>query len=419
MWALAEYALFAFGFGVYAFWVYQMSIAIRGFRAQRPAPPAAPVTRFVVLIPARNEERVIGRLLESLSAQTYPRDRIALYVSCDSSTDDTARVAGANGAHVLIREERSGLGKTANLAWALERIPLDDYDALALFDADNLVREDFFERMNAYLSAYPEADAVQGRLETKNPDDSWVTRVYALSFWYMNRFWHRARSNSGLSINLGGTGAVLRVGALHGWGWSWESLADDLELSCRIILGGAIVHWCDDAVAYDEKPVTTRASHSQRSRWLQGHYYLAARYAWPALGRFARTGRRQFLDLFFLLVVPGRAATNYVTMFGGFAILLVRWFLDPAWLVHDPLWWIWVAFAASAALQTLFVLVVAPSLHFGRVELRYAPDVFSFFAYGLRWLPSMAAAALDSRRSGRWVKTEHSRALSLRDVRRK
>src|SRR5207249_626157 len=182
---------------------------------------------------------------------------------------------------------------------------LDDYDVLAVFDADNLVREDFLKRMNDYLVAQPDAQAVQGYLETKNPDDSWVTRVYALQFWYTNRFWHRARSNAGLSINLGGTGEALRIPALRKWGWTWESLTDDLELTCRIILAGGRVHWCEAALAYDEKPVTERASRSQRARWLQGHYYLAALYAWPALRGLLSRGRRQDLDLFFHLVVPG------------------------------------------------------------------------------------------------------------------
>ncbi len=416
MWTPWETLLFAAAVLLYGYWGYQMSIAVHGFRAQPRVPLADPITRFVVLVPAHNEEAVIAPLLESLRAQTYPPTLVSVYVSCDNCTDRTASIAELLGARALLRDERDQLGKTANLRWALERIPLDDNDALVIFDADNLAREDFLARMNDYLAAHPDAQAVQGYLETKNPHDSWVTRVYALSFWYTNRFWHRARSNAGLSINLGGTGAVLRVAALRQWGWKWESLADDLELTCRIILAGGEVHWYEAALAYDEKPVTARASRSQRARWLQGHYYLAARYALPALSRFLRTGRRQYLDLFFHLVAPGRAATSYVAMFGGFVVLGLRWLLDPAWLAHDPLWWIWLAFPLFATIQLVLVLVVAPSLHFGRVELRYLPDVFSFLSYGVRWIPTMLSAVAASRTRRPWVKTEHTRALSLDEV---
>lgn len=408
--------LLALGVLLYGYWAYQMLIAIHGFAGPLVAPRAEPSTRFAVLIPAHNEERVIGQLLASIEAQTYPRQFVAVHVSCDGCTDATPAVAAAHGAQVLVRDERGQLGKTANLRWALERIRLDDRDALLLLDADNLVREDFLERMNDYLVAHADAQAVQGYLETKNPHDSWVTRVYALSFWYSNRFWHRARSNAGLSINLGGTGAVLRTRALREWGWNWESLADDLELTCRIILADGKVHWCEAAVAFDEKPITERASQSQRARWLQGHYYLTARYARPALARWLRSGRLQYLDLLLHLIAPGRAATSYVTMFGGFAILATRWLIDPTTLAQDPLWPVWLLFPAFATIQLVLILVVAPSLHFRRLELRYVPDVLSFLAYGVRWIPSMLTAAVASRGGGAWVKTEHTRSLSLNDV---
>ena len=157
MWSPAETVLFAIGILIYGYWAYQMSIAMNGFRDQPAAPSAAPLIRFAVLIPAHNEERVIGPLLESLQGQTYPRELTTIYVSCDNCTDSTAQIAERHGARVLIREERGRSGKTENLRWALERIPLDDHDALVIFDADNLAREDFLERMNDYLVVHFDA----------------------------------------------------------------------------------------------------------------------------------------------------------------------------------------------------------------------------------------------------------------------
>ena len=54
--------------------------------------------RFAVVISARNEEGVIGELLDSLRRQHYPRELLDLYVVADNCTDgtaDTARAAGA------------------------------------------------------------------------------------------------------------------------------------------------------------------------------------------------------------------------------------------------------------------------------------------------------------------------------------
>lgn len=56
--------------------------------------------------------------------------------------------------------------------------------------------------MNDYMESHSKAQAIQGYLDTKNPDDTWISRSYALSYWYTNRFWQLARSNWGLSAAL-------------------------------------------------------------------------------------------------------------------------------------------------------------------------------------------------------------------------
>ncbi|MCV5244906.1 glycosyltransferase, partial [Escherichia coli] len=91
----------------------------------------------------------------------------------------TAAVARAHGATVLERHDPQRRGKGWTLRWALGQIGLERYDAVAMLDADNLAHPEFLERMNDYLEAHPEAEAVQGYLDTKNPDDSWVTRAIA------------------------------------------------------------------------------------------------------------------------------------------------------------------------------------------------------------------------------------------------
>ena len=97
------------------------------------------------------------------------------------------------------------------------RSPLAFYDAIALFDADNLVHPEFLARMNDYLEAHEDAEVIQGYLETKNPDHSWLTRMYALAYWYANRFWQLARANWGLSATLGGTGPIYGRPVLPVW----------------------------------------------------------------------------------------------------------------------------------------------------------------------------------------------------------
>ena len=123
-------------------------------------------------------------------------------------------------------------GKTWNVRWALTQIPLDDYDALTMFDADNLAERNFLMAMNNYMELHPDAEAIQGVLDVKNPDDNWLTRSYAMAYWFTNRFWQLARGLWGLSCTLGGTGLVIRMATLERIGWNLQSLTER-TLKCR------------------------------------------------------------------------------------------------------------------------------------------------------------------------------------------
>lgn len=179
------------------FWWYQFVIALGGFlRARRP-PPAAPKHTFAIIVPAHNEERVVGFLVREFLAQDYPRELFQIFVSCDNCTDRTAEVAREAGAVALLRSDLERAGKQWNLQWAFEHAPIHDFDAVAIFGADDIPEPDFLRRMNDLMVADPTAEVIQGYLDSKNPDDSWVSRASALAYWYTNRFGSRRACRSG------------------------------------------------------------------------------------------------------------------------------------------------------------------------------------------------------------------------------
>jgi len=400
---------------VYLHWLPQMVIALRGLAPTRPLPRATTISRFAVLVPAHDEEAVIGALLDSLAAQTYPRAAFDVYVSCDRCTDRTAEIAARMGAQVLTVPEGRPTGKTSNLAYAMTAIDLARYDAVAIFDADNLARPDFLERMNDHLAAFPDTPAVQGYLDVKNPSDSWVTAVYALSFWYVNRFWQLARARWGISAVLGGTGEVVRTSLLREIGSDWQSLTDDLELTCHIVLAGRRVGYEPAAISYDEKPTRVAASLTQRERWLRGHVWALRRFAGPLFARLIATRDLRHLDLLAHLAVPGRASVLFTGMFAGYAVAIAALVLSPALPADHPLEQWWPLFALAATVQCLLVLVVAPSFHRGAPTLRYVPAILPYLLYGIVWIPRLLAIPITRRRRA-WIRTEHTRALTLDEV---
>lgn len=419
---LGLYTLFAL---LIAEGLYQLCIGLKGFFAAKRPPAASGLRRFAVLVPAHNEGAVLAPLLESLRNQTYPKDHYRVFVSCDNCTDDTADVARAHGAETLIRTDTTKNGKTWNVRWALTQIPMEHFDALAMFDADNLAENDFLSTMNDYMDAHPEAEAIQGVLDVKNPDDNWLTRSYALAYWFTNRFWQLARSLWGMSCTLGGTGLVISASLLRRVGWNLESLTEDLELSTRIILSGDRVHWNDAAVIYDEKPQDLGISMKQRTRWMQGHYWVCWKYGGKALMLFLRTRRIQYLDLLLYLLAPLKVCLAMLTVVAGMVYTVVNNdLLFPTLGKNTPQTPLeWIAFLGAPLLTSLlfcfFCAVIGPSMRRGRVTLKYARDTFSYFWYGVTWIPVLFKAPFLASRQGEWVKTEHTRSLSLGQILRR
>lgn len=402
--------------------IYQIIISVRGFWNQKKMPHAKRYRRFAVLVPAHNEEQVIGSLLDSLAGQNYPKNCYRVYASCDNCTDKTADAARAHGAIALERTDKEHNGKTWNVRWALTKLPMDDIDALAMFDADNLADKNFLMYMNDYMELHPEAEAIQGVLDVKNPDDNWLTRSYALAYWFTNRFWQLARGLWGLSCTLGGTGLVIRAATLERIGWNLESLTEDLEMSTRLILSGSRVHWNDAAVIFDEKPQSMKVSVRQRTRWMQGHYWVFWHYGLDSLKAFFVTRKLQYFDIFSYLLAPAKSCLGIIVMFGGMAYTLINnLVLFPTLDKSTPQTMVgWFFFFAmpiiSIIIFCLICSIAGPSFHQKKFTLRYAKDTFSYFWFGMTWIPILFHAAFLAKDQSNWVKTEHTRNLKIDQV---
>ena len=166
--------------------------------------------------------------------------------------------------------------------------PNMDYDAFCVFDADNIVDENFISAMNKHLCQGEEV--VQGYRDIKNPTDSWIASGYAIFYWTMNRFYHLARYNAGLSPLINGTGFMVKFDAIRPTGWNTNTLTEDIEFSLKRIIQGKKLGWATDAIVYDEQPVKFKPSWSQRSRWTIGHIQCLFEYTKP-LAKAASTNK--------------------------------------------------------------------------------------------------------------------------------
>lgn len=261
------------------FWLYQIMVSICSLVKLKEKPLKVKKDhRFMAIIPAHNEEAVIGNLVESLKNQNYPKDLYDIYVIADNCTDHTANIAREAGAMVLERFDETKKTKGYALDWFLQQKIKEDahYDAFCVFDADNIVDQDFIKNMNKKLCQGEEV--VQGYRDIKNPTDSWITAGYAIFYWTMHRFYHLARYNLGLSPMLNGTGFMVRFDVIKPDGWKTVTLTEDIEFSLQRIIKGKKLGWATDAIVYDEQPVGFKQSWSQRSRWTVGHMQCIKEY---------------------------------------------------------------------------------------------------------------------------------------------
>lgn len=389
------------------FTVYYFVISFFGLKKQSEVKILEPKHTFAVVVAAHNEQAVIGQLVENLRILRYPSEMYDIYVIADNCQDQTAAIAREHGALVHERTNPVEKGKGFAMEWMFNKLfsMKKQYDAVVVFDADNLVHLDFLLEMNNRLCKGEKI--IQGYLDSKNPDDTWISGVFSISFWVVNHIWHLAKYNLGLSSVLGGTGMCISMDILREHGWGATCLTEDMEFTMKALLQGIPTTWAHDAIVYDEKPLTFMQSWKQRKRWAQGHFDVAGRY----IGRLLYEGIRQrnivmldgIIHLFqpyFLILSTAFVLANYVYAFVPFYTNIL----------YDVLpFEVWTIIGIG---QYIFPMLVLAKIHASRKSWFYML-LYPLFVYS--WIP-ITLIGFWHRNDHEWSHTQHTRSMSYRDV---
>lgn len=223
---------------------------------------------FAILIAARNEELVIEKLISSLKRQNYLKDKYEIYVLANNCTDNTASIAKKSGATVIQCTQKVK-SKGEVLKYAFNELKDNKkIDAYAIFDADNLVDNNFLNEMNKTINeGY---NVSQGFRDTKNIGDNWLSSSYALLYYIDNLFINRARHNMNQSAILNGTGIVIKKEIIDKYGYDPKTLTEDIEFSVMCALNDEKIAFTEKAIIYDEQVTDIKTSMTQRKRWSFG-----------------------------------------------------------------------------------------------------------------------------------------------------
>ena len=263
-------------------------------------PKADRKLRFAVLICARNEESVIIKPVKSVLMSKYPADCREVIVLADNCSDSTAARAREAGATVWEKTEPSA-GKGDVLAWGLKRIvERGGFDAVAVFDADNLVSDQWFDVMNNALQ--DGETVVTGRRHSSNARANVIAGWYTVYWDMMNELSNRVRTNLGLSGKLTGTGFAFLLSSLGSNGWRTRTMVEDVEFTVQTNLRGGRVAYVPEADYADEQPVTVRYMWRQLRRWSTGGWQVVRVYLLVWLKTLVRNPSLRLFDSFFAIL---------------------------------------------------------------------------------------------------------------------
>ncbi len=390
------------------FTIYYLAIGICGLWRRKEKKILTPRKSFAVIVAAHNERAVIGQLIDNLLQLEYPKSLYDVFVIADNCTDDTAKIARAHGAIVHERTDLEKRGKGFAMEWMFARLfkMKRQYDAVAIFDADNLVSKRFLLEMNNRLCKGDKL--VQGYLDAKNPYDTWVSGTFAIAFWVIDHIWHLAKTNIGLSSVLGGTGMCITTDVLHKYGWGATCLTEDMEFTMKALAEGIKTTWAHDAVVYDEKPLTFMQSWRQRKRWAQGQFDVAHRF----IPKMVKAGIKKhdirildgclhLLQPHFLMLSTFFVIMTYVQMMLGHQIFTnIYQFLPTALLTTITL------------AQYILPIIILWKIHV-KPKAWFYLILYPVFIYS--WIPIVFLGFLH-RNDHEWSHTKHTRAVSYDEI---
>jgi cellulose synthase/poly-beta-1,6-N-acetylglucosamine synthase-like glycosyltransferase len=362
-----------------------------------------------ILIPAHNEENVIGKMLDKITKLSYPKNKLEVILIDDASSDATGKIGEAYAKSygfikVLHRESKvGGKGKAGALNAGLKG---SKAEIVICFDADYVPNNEIITKLVEKF-ADPTVGAVQGRPVVLNEPQNIVTRLVALERIGGYRVDQEARDVLGLIPQFGGTVGGFRRSIVESLGGFDESmLTEDTDLTIQIYLAGYKIRYAGDAECYEEAVDTWKAYWRQRHRWAKGHMQVCFKNAFKVL-KSKKMNTKEKIDGLLLLHIYFMPVLILLSFFIGSLLILygsaiagLLWFTVP------------VSFYSFVGNYAPFFEIGVGVYLDGRRHIQWLMPflIFSFFYNVLictKAFYDLSIEKLVGGTKGDWEKTEH------------
>lgn len=235
-----------------------------------------------ILIPAHNEDVVIGDTIDAMCALDYPHDRLEIIVINDGSTDRTREIIlerAARDPRVILYDVPAGQGgkgksRALNLGIGIAR-----HEILAIYDADNTPEPAALRYLVAQLLLHPELGAVLGKFRTINKRRTLLTRFINIETLSFQSILQAGRWKLLSIATLPGTNYVIRKSIIADLGgWDEEAITEDSEFSIRMYIHGWKIKTIPYSVTWEQEPETWAVWLKQRTRWVRGNNYVSRKF---------------------------------------------------------------------------------------------------------------------------------------------
>lgn len=358
---------------------------------------------FAILIPARNEGEVIGNLIDSLLELNYPKDRYRVYVIPNNCSDNTREIVKEKLVSIIdcnipVKTKGDVLKYTFNVLKDNKEI-----DAYLIFDADNVVHEDFLIHMNDCLnSGY---NVAEGFRDVKNPSDNWISSSYTIFYLFQNIFFNKSRMSLNLSSSINGTGFMISKKLIDKDGFLTYTLTEDVEFAGQCALKNEKIAFVRQAITYDEYPDNFTLSFKQRKRWSAGIIECMKKYSYKLFKNYLKTKELACLDMCLVYLGPFMQIMSFITFIMSICLNIIDLKINMFILSN-------LIFFIITLIIELFALKYENKSFKGMFG-----GIFLFFLFVYSWIPINIICFF--KKNTRWEEIKHSKNIKINEVNNK
>lgn len=289
-------------------------------------PTANKQHKFAILFPAYKEDRVILPVVESFLQQHYPQELYKVIVISDHM-QETTNERLAQLPITLLKANYENSSKAKALNFAMDHFERDEFDAVVILDADNIVDTNFLLEINKVFDAGVQAIQAHRTAKNRNTD---IAVLDGLSEEVNNSIFRRGHVRLGISSALIGSGMIFNYQWFHDNVKHLVTTGEDKELEVLLLKQRIFIEFLDEVYVYDEKTQGEKGFYNQRRRWLATQFAQWGR-VFKDLPRAILSGNIDYSDKLIQWVLPPR-----LILFGGIIVMgsimqIIDWPLALKW----------------------------------------------------------------------------------------